>query len=69
MQASQFQIIPFFGEKLTTVFPACHLSRKLSSAKQCYVFPTHLSSQRKNVGRYASPLVFKNNLESQVTFC
>lgn len=53
------------------MFPACHLSKKLSSARQkwyLHVFPTHLSAKRRNIGRYTSPLVFKNNLESQVTF-
>jgi len=53
------------------MFPACHPSRKPSSARQkwyVYASPTHLFSERRNVGRYTSPLVFKNNLDSQVKF-
>lgn len=68
MQASQFQNFFFFFEgKLTAMFPACHPSRKLSRARQkwyLYASPKHLISERRNVGRCMSPLVFKNNLDS-----
>lgn len=62
----------FFEGKLTAMFPACHPSRKLSRARQkryLYASPKHLISERRNVGRCMSPLVFKNNLDSWINCC